>query len=71
MKKMTILLRSTIEKAIVENISKWQLCNQSKVWWSQSLIDKRKFMNYSKKQWKNSKIQSNWNRFKNSINDYF
>ena len=60
MKKMTNLLRSTIEKAINENISKRRSCNQSKIWWSQNLINKKKLMTYSKKQWKNSKVQSNW-----------
>ena len=68
---MAILLRSTIEDAIVENIPKRSSCNQSKVWWSQTLTDKRKFMAYSKRQWKNSKIQSDWDLFKKSRNDYF
>ena len=71
MKNMTILLRSTIENAITENISKRRSCNQSKVWWSQSLTDKRKVMTYSKRQWKNFKVQSDWDHFKNSKNDYF
>ena len=49
MKKMTILLRSTIEKAINENISKRRSCNQSKVWWSKNLTNKRKIMIYEKR----------------------
>ena len=71
MKKMTILLRSTIEKAINENISKRRSCNQSKVWWSKNLTNKRKIMIYEKRQWKSSRVQSNWNLFKRERNDYF
>ena len=71
MKKMVILLRSTIENAIHENISKRRSCNQSKVWWSKNLTDRRKIMTYSKRQWKNSRIESDWDLFKNSRNDYF
>ena len=71
MKKMTILLRSTIEKAINENISKRRSCNQSKVWWSKNLTNKRKIMTYEKRQWKSSRVQSNWNLFKRERNDYF
>ena len=56
MKKMIILLRSTIEDAIVENISKRRSCNQLKVWWLQTLTNKRKIMAYSKKQWEFSKF---------------
>ena len=41
-KKMILLLRSTIEDAINENISKRRSCNQSKVWWSNELANKRK-----------------------------
>ena len=63
MEKMAILLRSTIENAINENIPKRRPCNQSKVWWSKVLTDKRKIMAYSKRQWKNSKIQFNWDLF--------
>ena len=69
--KKTISLRSTIEDAIVENISKRRSCNQSKVWWSQALTNKRKIMTYSKRQWKNFKTQSDWDLFKRSRNDYF
>ena len=54
--KMAILLRLTIENALNENIPKRRPCNQSKVWWSKDLTNKRKFMAYSKRQWKNSKI---------------
>ena len=71
MKKIIILLRLTIEDAIVENISKKRSCNQLKVWWLQTLTDKRKFMTYSKRQWKIFKIQSDWELFKKSRNDYF
>ena len=49
MAKMAILLRSTIKNAINENIPKRRQCNQSKVWWSKDLTDKRKFMAYSKR----------------------
>ena len=68
--KMVILLRSTIENAINEKVSKRCSCNQSKLWWSKVLTDKRKFIIYSKRQWKNFKIQSNWNLFKRSRNDF-
>ena len=50
---MTLLLRLTIENAISKIISKKRFCNQSKV-----STNQRKFMIYSKKQWKNFKIQS-------------
>ena len=70
MEKMAILLRSTIEDAIVENSSKKRLCNQSKIWWLQTVTDKRKFMTYLERQWKNFKIQSDWDLFKKSRNDY-
>ena len=63
MKKMVILLRSTIENAIHENISKRRSCNQSKVWWSKNLIDRRKIITYSKRQWKNSRLESDWDLF--------
>ena len=68
---MAILFRSTIENARKEDILKRHLCNQSKVWWSKDLTDKRKIMTYSKRQWKNSKIQSNWDLFKKSRTIYF
>ena len=71
MKKMTILLRSTIKNAINENISKRRSCNQWKVWWLRVLTNKRQIMIYSKRQWKNFKIQSDWDLFKKSRNDYF
>ena len=62
---------STIENAIHENISKRRLYNQSKVWWSKNLIDRKKTMTYLKRQWKKSRIESNWDLFKNSKNNYF
>ena len=70
-RKITILLPLTIKNAINENISKRRLCNQSKVWWSKDWTDKRKFMIYSKRQWKHFKIQLDWELFKRSRNDYF
>ena len=71
LKKITILLRSTIQNAINEKISERRLCYQSKVWWSKVLINKRKIMIYSKRQWENFKIQSDWNLFKRSRNHSF
>ena len=71
MQKMVYLLRLAIENAIDEKILKRRLCNQSKVWWSKVLTNKREFMIYSKQQWKNFKIWSDWNLFKSSKNDYF
>ena len=71
MKKRIILLRWTIENAINKNISKRRSCNQSKVWWSKVLTDKIELMIYSKRQWENFKIQSDWDLFKKSSNDYF
>ena len=71
MRKVTILLRSTIENAINKNISKRRSCNQLKVWWSKVLIDKRKTMIYWKRQWKNFKIQSGWDLFKRSRDNYY
>ena len=71
MNKMTILLRSTIKNAIKEHISKRRSCNQLKVWWSKDLTEKRKFIIYLKRQWKNFKIQSDWKLSKRSRNGDF
>ena len=51
MKKMIMLLRLTIENAINKNISKRRSYNQSKVWWSKVLIDKKTFTVLKRKHW--------------------